>query len=180
MRILVTYATKYGATAGIAERIAERLAAAGLEAEARPVGEVDDVAGYDAAIIGSGVYIGRWLPDAVAFVEDHATTLATMPSWLFCSGPLGTEATDARGRDLREVAEPEDHQLLGELIAARDTAVFFGALVASELTFKDRSVRRLPVGRELLPDGDFRDWETVESWAEMIAHEVQKVRTTAQ
>lgn len=180
MRILVAYATRYGATAGIAERVAERLAAAGLDVVARPVKDVDDVTGYDAAIIGSAVYIERWLPDAVAFVEGNATALATMPTWLFCSGPLGTETTDARGRDLREVAAPEDHRVLGELVSARDAAVFFGALDAGQLNFKDRSIRRLPVGRELLPDGDFRDWDTVESWADTIAHELQNADSPAE
>jgi menaquinone-dependent protoporphyrinogen oxidase len=43
MRVLVAYATRHGATAGIAERVAAALTAAGLSAEARPVEEVKDV-----------------------------------------------------------------------------------------------------------------------------------------
>ena len=51
LSILVAYATKHGSTGGIAERIAERLRAAGLDAEALPVKSVRDVASYDAVIL---------------------------------------------------------------------------------------------------------------------------------
>ena len=43
MRVLVAYATRHGATAGIAGRVAAALTAAGLPAEARPVEDVTDV-----------------------------------------------------------------------------------------------------------------------------------------
>ena len=43
MKVLVAYATRRGATAGIAERVAAALTAAGLSAEARPVEDVKDV-----------------------------------------------------------------------------------------------------------------------------------------
>ncbi len=90
MPVLVAYASKHGATAGIAERIAERLRAAGLEAEARPVKAVRDVAAYDAFVIGAAAYMFHWMKEATAFVRRHRTLLATRPVWLFSSGPLGS------------------------------------------------------------------------------------------
>ena len=48
LKVLVAYATRHGATAGIAERIAAALTAADLSAEVRPVADVKDVGSFDA------------------------------------------------------------------------------------------------------------------------------------
>ncbi|WP_343045000.1 flavodoxin domain-containing protein [Pseudarthrobacter oxydans] len=66
MRILVAYATRHGATAGIAERLASRFAEGGIPAEAHPVTAVDDVALYDAVVLGGAAYMGHWLKEATA------------------------------------------------------------------------------------------------------------------
>jgi hypothetical protein len=71
MRVLVAYATRHGATAGIAERIVEGLHTAHVRADARPVEDVDDVSEYDAFVVGSATYMYRWLKEATAFVERH-------------------------------------------------------------------------------------------------------------
>ena len=44
MAVLVTYASKHGATQEIAERIAQTLAAAGKQAQVRPVSAAGDLA----------------------------------------------------------------------------------------------------------------------------------------
>jgi len=48
MRVLVTYATKYGATAEIAEKIGEVLRQEGLDTDVIPVKQVQDLASYTA------------------------------------------------------------------------------------------------------------------------------------
>lgn len=75
MKILVAYATRHGATAGIAERIASRLAADGIAAEAHPVADVADVALYDAVVLGGAAYMAHWLKDATAFAKRHRQEL---------------------------------------------------------------------------------------------------------
>ena len=52
MRVLVAYATRHGATTGIAKRVAAALTAAGMSAEAWPVEDVKDVEPYDAVVLG--------------------------------------------------------------------------------------------------------------------------------
>jgi len=97
MSTLVVYASKHGATQGIAERIASTLNETGQEAKARPVEAAGDLTCYDAFVVGSAVYGAHWQKEASAFVQRNRAVLASKPVWLFSSGPLGTEATDAQG-----------------------------------------------------------------------------------
>ncbi len=164
MSVLVAYASKYGATQGIAERVAEVLRAAGRATEVRPTKAVGDLAGFDGVVVGSAAYFGHWLKEATEFVRRYEADLAARPVWLFSSGPLGTEATDAEGRDKRVTAEPGELAQLRELIHPRDHRVFFGALEPGKLGLRDRLIRTLPAGRALLPEGDFRDWPAIDAW----------------
>lgn len=169
MHILVAHASKHGATEGIAERIGSTLTAAGHDVDVRPMRDADDVSDYDAFVVGSATYLGRWMKDATAFVRRNADTLASRPVWLFSSGPVGEKKTDEEGRDLREVSEPRELPELVEAVHPLRHRVFFGAVTPSRLTFAERALRHLPAGRELLPEGDFRDWPDVDAWAEEIA-----------
>ncbi|MFI5262689.1 MAG: flavodoxin domain-containing protein [Candidatus Limnocylindrales bacterium] len=169
MKVLVAYASKHGATAGIAERIAQRLRDAGLTAEVRPTIVAGDPSGFEACVIGSAAYIGHWQKDAAEYVRSNAAALAGRPVWLFSSGPLGTEATDAHGRDQRVAAEPKEIAELREAVRSRGERVFFGALDPAALGVRDRAIRTLPAGRALLPEGDFRDWAEIDAWADEIA-----------
>ena len=106
MSVLIAYATRHGATRGIAERIAERLRVAGLDAEARPVAGVRDAKRYDAFVVGGAAYMFHWLGAATSFVERNRQLLAERPTWLFSSGPIGTDLVDKDGRDVFETMIP--------------------------------------------------------------------------
>jgi menaquinone-dependent protoporphyrinogen oxidase len=172
MSTLVLYASKHGATQGIAERIATKLGEAGQEAEVRPVEAADHLTDYDAFVVGSAVYSAHWQKEASAFVQRNRTVLASRPVWLFSSGPLGTEATDAKGRDLTVAAEPKEIAEFEGAIGPKGHRVFFGALDPGKLGFSERAIRKLPAARALLPEGDFRDWTEIDAWASDIAQEL--------
>ena len=174
MTVLVGYASKYGATQGIAERIAATLVADGHDAQALPLASVESTADYDAFVIGSAAYMGSWRKDATRFVRKHSSTLATSPVWLFSSGPLGTATTDAHGRDVLTEAAPKQFAEFKESITPRAMQVFFGALDPAKLRRRDRLIRKMPAGHELLPEGDFRDWAAIQAWAERIADELAR------
>ena len=178
MSILVAYASKHGATAEIAERIAENLREAGQDADTRPVQEAGDLGDYEGFVLGSAAYLGHWLKDAAAFVRNNQDLLAQRPVWLFSSGPLGTEATDAKGVDLHTAAEPKELPEFQEAIHPREHRVFFGVLDPDRLSFTERSFRRLPAARAILPEGDFRDWDEIQEWAYQIAKELTQADAT--
>lgn len=177
MQVLVAYASRHGATQGIAERIAATLHAAGIDADARPAASVRNVREYDAYVVGSAAYMFHWLKDASELVRRNRKILATKPVWLFSSGPLGTEPTDAQGRDQKVAAVPKEISELIEAVDARDHRVFFGAYERDRrpIGLAERFVSHMPAARDALPEGDFRDWPEIEAWAAGIARELQAV-----
>jgi menaquinone-dependent protoporphyrinogen oxidase len=177
MKVLVAYASRHGATRGIAERIAQTLRADGVDADIQPAASVRQVAGYDAFVIGSASYMFHWLKEAADLVRGRRAELAAKPVWLFSSGPLGTEALDAQGRDQKEAAVPKEMAELREAVGARDHHVFFGAYERDRkpIGLAERVMSVMPAAREALPAGDFRDWPEIEAWANEIARELRQV-----
>jgi menaquinone-dependent protoporphyrinogen oxidase len=157
MNVLVTVASKHGATSGIADAIAEELRAAGITVDRRDPADVDDVSGYGAVVLGSGVYAGRWIDHARRFTERHFAELRARPVWLFSSGPIGEPLAP-----LEE--SPDGARLLREL-DAREHRTFAGRIDSAELGFVERAITRMVKA----PDGDFRDWDGIRAWAREIA-----------
>jgi menaquinone-dependent protoporphyrinogen oxidase len=186
MNVLVAYASRHGATQGIAERVAETLREHGLQVSLEPIDRVDSPDRYDAFVLGSAAYMGRWLKEATAFARRHQELLSIRPVWLFSSGPIGHDLIDAKGRDVVKASEPLDFAELEGLLRPREERVFFGAYdpAAEPIGIVERFgslFTRLPAVREAMPAGDFRDWPAIEAWATGIADALQpgEVATTA-
>ena len=175
MGVLVAYASRHGATRGIAERIAEVLRAEGLDAVALEARAVKQPASYDAFVVGSAAYMFRWLGDATSFVHRHRSVLAGKPVWLFSSGPLGPSPTDEQGRDLRVVSVPRDVPDLMATVGGREHRVFFGAYrPGSPIGLAERFMSLMPAAKNAMPEGDFRDWPEIEEWAREIARALRR------
>ena len=174
MKVLVAYSTRHGATAGIADRVAAALTAAGLPAEARPVEDVKDVEPYEAVVLGGAAYMFHWLKPAMTFARRHRKELAARPVWLFSSGPLGTDLVDKDGKNVLEVTRPKEFDELTKLLHPRGEQVFFGAYDpdAPPVGPGERLVRHMPATRDALPAGDFRDSQAIDAWAAQIAAEL--------
>lgn len=170
MNVLVAYASRHGATAGIAERIAQTIRRFGLEVTCQPVGSVRGIAEYDAFVIGSAAYMFHWQKDALAFVRRNQPGLMIKPVWLFSSGPIGGPL-DAKGRDQKAMSVPKDIPELSHAIRARDHQVFFGAFTRDRkpIGFAEQFTALMPAARDALTEGDFRDWPVIEAWATAIA-----------
>jgi len=179
MKVLVAYASRHGATAGIAERVAKTLEANGLEVTLERATSATDPTGYDAYVIGGAAYMFHWMKETTEFVRRHRALLATRPVWLFSSGPVGTEMVDKQGRDVLETTIPREFPELEAAIQPRDERIFFGAYDpdAPPSSLADRFMKTfmgvMPAMRDALPSGDFRDWPAIEAWAEGIARELK-------
>jgi menaquinone-dependent protoporphyrinogen oxidase len=166
MRVLVTYATKHGSTREIAEAIAATISGHGIAAEVLPVEDVAEIGSYDAVVLGSAIYMGRWLKEATEFTRRHRASLAERPLWLFSSGPLGTEVVDNE-------EQPKELSELLEMLEPRDHRLFYGALTRDALGFGERMV----VKAVRAPEGDYRDWDEIQAWAAAIAAELARDAT---
>jgi len=161
--VLVAYATKHGSTQQIAETIGAALRLRGLEADVANVGEVEDVARYDAVVLGSAVYVGHWLSNARAFAREHADELADRPTWLFSSGPVG-----------HPLRPPDDDAVqIDEIVEetrAKEHRVFPGKLDRSELNCCEWAL----VFALRVKEGDYRNEGEVSAWAGEIAASLER------
>lgn len=168
-QVLVGYASRHGATAGIARRIAAALTAHGEPATASELADVADPESFDAFVIGGAAYYGHWLDPVEDFVRAHLDLLSDRPVWFFSSGPLAHAEINPAQPDERTASRPVELDQLALQVGARGEKVFYGALDPRNLSLRERALRLLPAGRRLLPAGDFRDWKDIDAWAAEIA-----------
>jgi menaquinone-dependent protoporphyrinogen oxidase len=162
-KILIAYATKYGSTKEIAERIGEVIRQDGLSADVLPVQSVHDVTPYAAVILGFAVYVGKWTKEAGEFLKANEKNLAERPLWLFSSGPTG----EGNPVDLVEGWQvPSDQQAIVERLQPRTIAIFHGNIEPDKVNFIEKWAVKSLVKK---PFGDFRDWNAITSWATSIA-----------
>ena len=161
-RILVAYATKYGATAEIAQAIGETLRKTGATVDVAEVEAAVAVATYDAVVLGSAVYAGHWRKEAVEFLDVEKTNLADRPVWFFSSGPT-SEGDPVVAMDGWRF--PADQQPAADLIGPRDIAVFGGCIDPEKLNLGERLIIKAVKAQT----GDFRDWDAIDAWAAGIA-----------
>src|SRR5436190_5676644 len=115
MTVLVTCASKHGATTEIAEALGRALCARGLDADVIRAEEVDGVGSYDAVVLGRAIYVGHWLPAAHVVADLYADELAVRPTWLFSSGPVGDPLRPEEAPDVDVLVErirPRGHRVL--------------------------------------------------------------------
>jgi menaquinone-dependent protoporphyrinogen oxidase len=86
MDLLVGYATAHGSTREIAQHLAARLTACGMDARARPVDGVGDADMCEAFVLGSVIHGKAWLESAKDFVRHNSDPLRFRPVWMFSVG----------------------------------------------------------------------------------------------
>ena len=166
-KVLVAYATKYGATAEIAEKIGQILRDAGLIVDVVSVHRVSDLDPYRAVVLGSAVYIGGWRREAAGFLKSNEKALARRFVWLFSSGPTGEgdPSTILQGWHFPKALQP-----IADRVRPCDMALFHGAIDADKIGF----VEKWMVKNVNAPFGDFRKWGIITSWALAIADTLKK------
>lgn len=157
MRVLVTTAGKHGSTEEIGRAIAGALTGEGIDARVVAPEDVESLDGYDAVVLGSAVYAGRWMKSMRELTDRLAVELALRPVWLFSSGPIGDPP--------KPEEDPVDVVGVTAATGAREHALFAGRLDKKLLNFGERAI----VSALKAPERDFRDWDRIRSWSTGIA-----------
>ncbi len=162
-RILVTYASQAGSTAGVAEAIGKTLSESGVRVDVLPMKDVNDLSPYQAVVAGSAIHGQKWLPEAMKFMHDHQGELSRKPfaSFMVCI-TLSMANADQYREGLKDWMSP-----VRELVRPVSEGYFAGGLDFSKLPFSFNMLSmRLVVLFGLWKEGDHRDWTAIRSWAE--------------
>lgn len=157
MRVLVIAASKHGSTAEIATALGEALARRGITTTVADAEDVADIEDYDAVVLGSAVYAGRWRKAARGLAETQGEFLSSRPVWLFSSGPVGDP--------LKPQEDPVDVEQITAIVGPRGHRVFAGKIDKDRLTLAEKAI----VKSLRVPEGDYRDFAEVAAWAGEIA-----------
>jgi menaquinone-dependent protoporphyrinogen oxidase len=163
--VLVAYASRYGSTKGVAERVAGGLDQRGLRVDLRSVGPDLDLGAYDAVVFGSPVFDQRWMPEGEKFVRGNLDALAGRPVWLFSVGTFGDDKR-LIGPLMRR--EPKGIRGIEQAIRPRDYRVFAGVIDRHQWPLFSRLFFYAFGGRL----GDNRDWVAIDAWTESIARAI--------
>ena len=160
MRVLVVYASKLGGTEGIARQVGEAFAERGIAVDVAAVADTRSLAGYDAVVIGSGLYAARWRRRARRFVRRHVEALQGMSVWFFSSGPLDASALAG------DLAPTASVSKLAREIEISGHMTFGGYLDQHPEGFIARQMAKRSAG-------DWRDPGQVSEWVHLICRQTQ-------
>jgi menaquinone-dependent protoporphyrinogen oxidase len=164
-KILVTYASRSGTTAGVADAIGKVLAGSGLQVDVLPMQAVVDLAPYRAVVAGSAIRGQKWLPEAMQFMRDHQSELSRKPfaSFMVCI-TLSMANAGQYLEGLKGWMSP-----VRDLVRPVSEGYFAGALDFSKLPFSlNVLAMRLVVLSGMWKEGDHRDWNAIQLWAESL------------
>ena len=158
MQVEVITASKHGSTREIGEAIAGRLRERGHDASARDAEAVEALPVGAAVVLGSPIYMGKWMKPARELAERISAEPERRALWMFSVGPVGDPPKP-------DDAKPEEEV---ERIAAEravEHRLLTGRIDRSGLS----RIERIALRAVKAPDGDFRDFAAIEAWADRIA-----------
>jgi menaquinone-dependent protoporphyrinogen oxidase len=163
-RILVTYASQGGSTVGVAEAIGQMLSANGTIVDVRPVNEVTDLNSYTSVVIGSAVHSGKWMPEAMAFVESNQNTLRRIPTAVFQVCMMLATNNEQYKRMVPDWLAP-----LRARIQPAAEGSFAGALWPNKYSnLSEKLGLHIFLAAIHLKAGDYRNWDAIRTWAESL------------
>lgn len=160
-KILITYASQGGSTAGIAEAIGRTLSTNGTVVDVRPVKTATDLTPYQAVVIGSAVHGGKWMPEAMEFIEKNQNTLRRIPTAIFQVCMMLASGNEQYKRMVPDWLAP-----LRSQIRPVAEGSFAGALWPDQYSrIHEKLGLRIFLASIKLKAGDYRDWDAVRAWA---------------
>jgi menaquinone-dependent protoporphyrinogen oxidase len=170
-KILVTYASQAGSTAGVAEAIGQTLIGEGLQVDVLPMKDVKELASYNAVVAGSAIHGQKWLPEAMHFLRNHRVELSQKP---FAAFMVCITLSMANAEQYREGLKSWMNPIHG-LVHPISEGYFAGALDFSKLPFSFNTLAmRLVVLLGVWKQGDHRDWSAIHTWAESLPSQLRR------
>ncbi len=171
MKILVTYSSRAGSTAGVAERIGKTLCKLGEDAIVIPMSEVTDVRNYDAVVAGSAIQAASWLPEAMDFIRKNQEIIMEKPCATFTVCMTLAMAKGEKYRaGIMEWITP-----VRSLTQPVTEGIFAGALDLKTIkSASDRFKFRLSVLFGVWKTGDHRKWDKIELWASRLPDQLKQ------
>lgn len=164
-RILVTYASRTGTTAGVADAIAKVLADSNLQVDLLPMRQLKDLSVNQAVVAGSAIQAAQWLPEAVQFIQDNQAALQGMPAAIFsvCM-TLAMPNGEKYRPGVMDWIQPV-RQMANPFIEG----LFAGALDLKQVPkMGDRLKFKISVAMGVWKEGDHRDWTAIRAWADSL------------
>ena len=158
-KVLVAYASKYGSTGGVADAIGKELCAKGVSADVALIKNARNIGSYQGVVIGSAIYMGKWMPEAVDFVKKNKDLLRRMPVAYFLVCMTLSTPTDKNRAEVLAYMDP----ILKEAPEIKPVGIgtFAGAIDYNKLSWIYKKILK----SKGTPEGDFRDWNAIRSWA---------------
>ena len=158
-RVLVTYASKYGSTGGVADAIGKELCSKGTAVDVALIKNVRNVSSYQGVAIGSAIYMGKWMSEAVDFVKKNEDSLRQVPVAYFLVCMTLAQPTEKKQAEVLSYMDP----VLKAVPEIRPVGIgtFAGALDYNNLSWINKKILK----SKGTPEGDFRDWNAIRTWA---------------
>ncbi len=162
-KILVAYESICGTTSGVAQSIGEVFCKQGVQVDVLHMKNVKDISSYDGVVLGSAVKSSSWNPEAIKFVKQNKKYLQQIPIVYF----LTCLALYFDTKESREIAMSYFNPVLKAVPEVKPVTMqgFAGVLDYSKLKMMYRMVMKSKMKRKGIPEGDFRDFNKIETWA---------------
>ncbi|MCE5263454.1 MAG: flavodoxin domain-containing protein [Deltaproteobacteria bacterium] len=158
-RVLVAYASKYGSTGGVADAIGKELCGKEVAVDVALIKNVRDIGSYQGVIIGSAIYMGKWMSEAADFVKENRDALCKVPVAYFLVCMTLSEPTEKKRAEALSYMEP----ILKAVPEIKPVGMgtFAGAMDYNNLSWLNKKILK----SKGTPEGDFRDWNAIRAWA---------------
>lgn len=158
-RVLVVYASKYGSTGGVADAIGKELCSKDVATDVVLIKNANNVSSFQGVVIGSAIYMGKWMPEAVDFVKKNKDTLCKVPVAYFLVCMTLSQPTEENRAKALSYMDP----ILKAVPEIKPVGIgtFAGAMDYNNLSWINKKILK----SKGTPEGDFRNWNEIRAWA---------------
>jgi len=169
-KVLVAYASKYGSTGGVADAIGKELCGKDVAADVVLIKHANNISSYQGVIIGSAIYMGKWMSEAVDFVKKNKDTLCKVPVAYFLVCMTLSQPTEKNRAKVLSYMDP----ILKAVPEIKPVGIgtFAGAMDYNNLSWINKKILK----SKGTPEGDFRDWTAIRTWAEGLCSPLLALR----